>query len=144
MDVFLCRRRAITSSRWWPIAAMRRSQQDRELDQRITFRRQRVESRILHNGAEVLVAGLCCAVLRQRCLRVESASICLESHHQVVSSERSRMIALLRRQHVESRILTSREYEVTKSLQVSAVSSTGEHNEHVFLYRSKAFTSSRK
>ena len=24
MDVFLCRRRAITSSRWWPIAAMRR------------------------------------------------------------------------------------------------------------------------
>ena len=56
VDVFLCRKRAITSSRWWPITAMRR--EDRPLDQRITFRRKRVESRILHNGAEVLVEGL--------------------------------------------------------------------------------------
>ena len=61
----------------------------------MTFRRQRVESRILsphecevalllHNGAAAPVAGLRCAVLQQRCLRVESAGVCLGFHHEVV------------------------------------------------------------
>ena len=61
------------------------------------------------------------------------------------------MIALLRRQRVESRILSPRECEVTKSWQISAVrctalsrvfrlsqGSTGEHNMDVFLCRTRA------